>query len=103
VVVPATGADTGPVVSATSVQPVGVDSGVPGRAHVGIVVEVPVERAESGGVVPGAGGGDIGGVGLAKIGRSASAPPSGRSLKVIVDLAPGMHSRVDYVQSTSRR
>src|SRR5829696_10410518 len=68
------------VAGSTGVQPRGVGSGVPRGAQVGISDDV------AGGVVPGAGGG-VGGVGLTKIGRPVSAPLSGRSLKVIVDLA----------------
>ena len=67
----------------------------------GIAADGAVRRgSRGGGVVPGATGAAVG---LTKIGRAASAPLSGRSLEVIWDLAPGMHSRVDYGQSTPRR
>ena len=96
---PATGADADAAadVAATAVQPLGVGSGAPGGAQVGIDTGVPVDAGAGGGVAPGAGGG-VGSVGLTKIGRSAAPPRSGRSLKVIWDLAPGMRSRVDYGQ-----
>ena len=100
---PATGADVAGAVGATAVQPLGVGSGVPGSAQVGIAAGaagVPAATVAGGGVVPGAGGGAVG---LTKIGRAASGPLSGRSLEVIWDLAPGMHSRVDCGQSTPRR